>query len=96
MRLRILRRLNDRIGLQEASDHRVVKAPVHVNEAELIQVLMPREAALSLRELVRCRGAVSRVAPWAKAMHKERPTVGVNTAGEGELGDHAAQMVGED
>jgi hypothetical protein len=84
--LRIVWRLNDRIGLQEASNHRVVNAPVHVNQAELGQMLVACEAALIAVQ------AVSRVAPRAEAVHDEAAAAG---AGEGVFGHHAAQVVAQ-
>lgn len=89
MRLRILRRLNNRIGLQEAPDHSVVEATIHVNDAQLRKVLMPREAALVAVEARSC------ITPRSKAEHGERAIGGGRSAArrDRELGDHAAQMI---
>lgn len=46
MRLRVMRRLDDRVGLQEATEHGVIQPPIHVNDAKLRQMLVPGEAAL--------------------------------------------------
>ena len=50
VRARVERVLDERIGAHEAADGRVVDAAVHVDEADLLQVLVAGEAAAGLRD----------------------------------------------
>ena len=46
MALQVLRGLDERISAHEPANERVIDAPVHVDHAHLIQMLVHREASI--------------------------------------------------
>ena len=88
-----MRRLDDRVRLQEATEHGVIQPPIHVNDAELRQMLVPGEAALiDVERTTR----VSRVPPRPEAVEGDAAERrGAGGAHNHHLRHHAAEVIFE-